>query len=220
MPSSWSQYRRPLLYVSFLVALLAITDRRSPFCLFIPTGNVPDHPTVTGQRTGISYVGTTADGIEHFQNIFYAEDTGGPNRFALPVPLKLSPGSVVDATAEGAACPQAMGDAPLPFTSGIYNVSENCLSLRIVRPAAIGASAKLPVVVWIHGGLYSAYRIALGTSSNGRKGGSILGSAYDQLYEGDGLVMQSVANRQPIIFVGMNYRLGSELLPSNIDGYI
>ncbi len=43
-------------------------------------------------------------------------------------------------------------------------------------------------------------------------GGNALGTASDQLYRPDGLLKQAKANGQPIIFVGMNYRLGSMYL--------
>ena len=109
-------------------------------------------PYVTNTRLGVSYRGTSVDGVEHFQNIFYAEDTSGSNRFAPPVPYAPPPGTTVDATAAGAWCPQGVGEAPLPFTSPIHNVSENCLSLRIARASGTVAAARLPVVVWIHGG--------------------------------------------------------------------
>ncbi|KAL9112657.1 MAG: hypothetical protein Q9187_007740 [Circinaria calcarea] len=39
-------------------------------------------------------------------------------------------------------------------------------------------------------------------------GGNALGSASDQLYRPDGLVQQASSNGQPVIFVGINYRLG------------
>lgn len=58
----------------------------------------------------------------------------------------------MDATVAGAWCPQALGPTLLPFTSPVTNVSENCLSLRIARPSGTDASAKLPVLVWMHGG--------------------------------------------------------------------
>lgn len=147
-------------------------------------------PYVRNARIGVSYRGTSTNGVEHFQNIFYAEDTSGSNRFALPVPYTPFPGTVVDATAAGAWCPQGHGGPPLPFTSPITNVSENCLTLRIARPSGIGSSARLPVLVYIHGG------------------GNALGSASDILYTPDGLVTQGRLNGQPVIYVGINYRLG------------
>ena len=40
-------------------------------------------------------------------------------------------------------------------------------------------------------------------------GGNALGSGYDQLYQPDGLVQQAKLNGQPVIWVAINYRLGS-----------
>ena len=39
-------------------------------------------------------------------------------------------------------------------------------------------------------------------------GGDALGSAYDQLYQPDGLLLQAKSNGKPVIYVGINYRLG------------
>lgn len=99
----------------------------------------------------ITYIGRHSNGIDHFQNVFYAEDTSGQNRFAPPVPIKHEKGSSIDASRSGAWCPQGTGDI-LPFTSKVVNISENCLSLRIARPHGTAPDAKLPVMVWIHGG--------------------------------------------------------------------
>lgn len=109
-------------------------------------------PEVYDGRQDIRYIGSRSSaGVEHFQNIFFAESTSGSNRFAPPVPYIPSPGSVVDASSPGAWCPQGTGDV-LPFTSRITNVSENCLSLRIARPQGTKPDAKLPVMIWLHGG--------------------------------------------------------------------
>ena len=130
-----------------LIAMLPFPTSVSSFFLS------PSNPIVRNDRSGVSYRGTCANGVDQFQNIFYAEDTSGSNRFAPPVPYMPSPGTVVDATAAGAWCPQGLGGPPLPWTSPITNVSENCLSLRIARPSGVDASAKLPVFVWMHGGM-------------------------------------------------------------------
>lgn len=117
-----------------------------PFVIGSATINVLD------TERGVQYVGKrAASGVEHFQNIFYAEDTSGQNRFAPPVPTRPAKGSIIDATLPGAWCPQGLGDV-LPFTSQVTNISENCLSLRIARPGGTRADAKLPVMVWLHGG--------------------------------------------------------------------
>ncbi|RAH75331.1 alpha/beta-hydrolase [Aspergillus aculeatinus CBS 121060] len=146
-------------------------------------------PTVTDFTRNIRYIGSRTPGVEHFQNVFYAEEPTGQRRFAPPVPVSPPKGSIIDASKPGAWCPQGVGDI-LPFTSQVNNISENCLSLRIARPSGVQRDAKLPVAVWIHGG------------------GHALGSASDILYTPDGLVRAAAAAGKPLIYVGINYRLG------------
>lgn len=180
---------------AFFLALLAVAlDSFQAFILHEYDFNLPKAifpaPVVADPRQNITYKGSLAPGVEHFQNIFYAEDTSGQNRFARPVPRRYAPGTVVDATAPGAWCPQGLGDI-LPFTSRVSNISEDCLSLRIARPrGTTGPDAKLPVMVWLH------------------SGGHALGSAYEVLYTPDGLVRQAASDGRPVIFVAVNYRLG------------
>ncbi|KAI9368166.1 Alpha/Beta hydrolase protein [Aspergillus egyptiacus] len=176
------------LFAAVAAVLLAIVAINYQDLLqrFSPTPT----PKVVDSARRITYLGSLSPaGIEHFQNIFYAEAPTGPRRFAPPVPVRPAKGTVIDATREGAWCPQGTGDI-LPFTSKVTNISENCLSLRIARPAGTQHDAKLPVVVWIHGG------------------GHALGSASDILYEPDGLVKLAAADRLPLVYVGINYRLG------------
>ncbi|KAK1146370.1 hypothetical protein N8T08_003157 [Aspergillus melleus] len=151
--------------------------------VFSPTSTVVD------PVRDIKYLGICSAGIDHFHEIFYAESPTGKKRFAPPVPVKPTRGSIVDATRPGAWCPQGTGDI-LPFTSHVANISENCLSLRIARPSGVSKNAKLPVVVWIHGG------------------GHALGSGSDILYSPDGLVKQAAADDRPLIYVAINYRFG------------
>lgn len=157
---------------------------------YLPPKFVPA-PIVTDPSQDVTYVGTrSADlSVEQFHNIFYAEDTSGPNRFAPPVPAIPPKGSVIDATTPGAWCPQGTGDV-LPFTSRVTSISENCLSLRIARLRGTGPGSKLPVAVWLHGG------------------GHALGSGEEVLYEPDGLLRQAGLDGQPLMFVAINYRLG------------
>lgn len=157
---------------------------------YLPSKLVPA-PSVTDPSRDVRYVGThSADlAVEHFHNIFYAEDTSGPNRFAPPVPATPPRGSVIDATTPGAWCPQGTGDV-LPFTSRVTNISEDCLSLRVARLRGTGPGARLPVAVWLHGG------------------GHALGSGEEVLYEPDGLLRQAGLDGRPLVFVAINYRLG------------
>ncbi|RDW83864.1 uncharacterized protein DSM5745_04190 [Aspergillus mulundensis] len=177
--------RLSLALTAIQIALIAIYFQQ-PLAEFLNP-----RPTVIDSKRGITYIGSRSShgAVEHFQNIFYAEEPTGPRRFAPPVPTNPQRGSVIDATQSGAWCPQGTGDI-LPFTSRVTNISENCLSLRIAKPTGTRGDAKLPVIVWIHGG------------------GHILNSASDILYEPDGLVKHALAKGRPVIYVGINYRLG------------
>ncbi|CAI7590119.1 unnamed protein product [Penicillium glandicola] len=171
--------------VAVLLAIVAIYYQE-----LLDTFSLSPNPKVVDSAREVTYLGSLSlVGVEHFQNIFYAEEPTGKRRFAPPVPTRPPKGSVIDATQAGAWCPQGTGDI-LPFTSRVTNISEDCLSLRIARPAGTQKDAKLPVAVWIHGG------------------GHALGSASDILYEPDGLVKLAAADGLPLVYVAINYRLG------------
>lgn len=152
-----------------------------------------DHRTFAGSivdvpHSKVTYRGITNGGVEHFQNIRYAYETSSSRRFAPPEPYEPAAGSQVDATSPGHACPQAQ-DAMPPFFAETKSISEDCLNLRIARPSGTTAEAKLPVVIWVHGG------------------GVVKGSAYDSHFEPDKLMELSVERGMPIIYVAINYRL-------------
>ena len=110
-------------------------------------------PTVHNEDKDITYHGVSDDNVDQFLGIAFAEDTGGNNRFAPPKPFIPMRGSVVDATKPGPACPQPT-EAIVPFMSNVTHQSENCLNLRITRPAELNLNENpLPVMVYIYGGL-------------------------------------------------------------------
>ncbi|KAI0100382.1 alpha/beta-hydrolase [Nemania sp. FL0031] len=146
-------------------------------------------PIVTLPQSKITYRGILRGTVEDFHNIKFADDTSGSRRFAPPKPYSPPPGSEVDATVPGPACPQTRAAIP-PFFSETPNQSEDCLNLQITRPAGTSASSeKLPVVVHITGG------------------GVVKGAADDSNYDAANLVAQSVALNKPIIHVILNWRL-------------
>ncbi|KAI1464572.1 alpha/beta-hydrolase [Daldinia caldariorum] len=145
-------------------------------------------PVVQLGESGISYKGTTRNSIEHFQNIKFAHDASGARRFAPPEPYTPPDGSEIDATTPGPACPQSKPGIP-PFFAETPEISEDCLHLRIARPAGTTKESRLPVVVWLHGG------------------GVVKGSAYDPHFDPDNLIKLSTSIKKPIIYVSLNYRL-------------
>lgn len=189
--------------VAVLLAVVAIYYQE-----FLDTLYLSPKLKVVDSARDITYLGSLSPArIEHFQNIFYAEEPTRLRRFAAPVPARPVKGSVIDATRAGAWCPQGTGDI-LPFTSSVTNISENCLSLRIARPAGTQKDAKLPVAVWIHGGESTFCEDMNAEDPDEETGGHALGSASDMLYEPDGLINLAAADELPLIYVGINYRLG------------
>ncbi|KAJ4358621.1 uncharacterized protein N0V89_003205 [Didymosphaeria variabile] len=148
-------------------------------------------------ETTVSYRGKTAASIEHFQNIKYGHDTSGSRRFAPPTPYIPDSGEI-DATLPGPACAQ-MRDAVPPFFSETPDISEDCLNLRITRPAGTKEGDKLPVVVWVAGG------------------GVVKGNANDPHFDPEKLLTLGVEIGKPVIWVSFEYRLtifGFARLPS------
>ncbi|XP_017341304.1 carboxylesterase 1D isoform X1 [Ictalurus punctatus] len=105
-----------------------------------------EHVTAKGKDTVVySYLGVP-----------FAKPPVGPLRFTAPQPAEQWKG-VRDATKQPYMCIQNRETTVELFSSvslsvEIPEVSEDCLYLNIYTPAKPGEDAKLPVMVWIHGG--------------------------------------------------------------------
>ncbi|KAJ7588057.1 extracellular triacylglycerol lipase precursor [Mycena floridula] len=119
---------------------------------------------------------------DFFGGIPFAEPPVGRLRLKPPV-LKTSittTTTTFDATSFGPACLQPNVPA--------NQMSEDCLTINILRPSGIHANASLPVLFWTYGGGYTT-----GSSSS---------------FNGSAIVAQSVTRGTPLIYVNFNYRLG------------
>jgi para-nitrobenzyl esterase len=127
--------------------------------------------------------GLRKDGLAHWRGIPYAAPPAGALRFLPPRPPPPWTGER-DATRFGPLAPQSRDPriAMMSGVSGKLAMSEDCLVLNVVSPAA--DDARRPVVVWIHGGAF------------------IMGSGSQPLYNG-----ASFAARHDIVVVTINYRL-------------
>ena len=117
------------------------------------------------------FVGARQAGIAVFRGIRY----GRAERFRAPAAAPVMR-EAVRATEPGPACPQRGKRRPQ---------AEDCLFLNIWTPAA-GSGARLPVMVWIHGGGYA------------------FGSANDPITDGHGL-----AAAGDVVVVTVNHRLNA-----------
>ena len=156
------------------------------FPLLIPATSVAAAPIIVDGK--VSYVGTQHAGVESFSSIKYGHDTGGANRFKQPRAYSYPAGTLVNATRYGAACPQKTGN-PTPSLIGLFGnvteISEDCLTIRVDRPADTAPNAKLPVMVYLYGGGYN------------------IGQAYDTAYDPNGLVRETAAKQLPVIYVAI-----------------
>jgi len=150
------------------------------------------------QTNGGAVLGAVEDGVQIFRGLPYAAAPVKELRWTPPQPVQAWQG-VRDATKFGPICPQPpFGDNPITEP-----LSEDCLFINVWSPPQ-APSAKLPVMVFIHGGAYEG------------------GSSSDPLYDGARLAKKGV------VVASLNYRLGtlgflahpalSAASPQNVSG--
>jgi para-nitrobenzyl esterase len=127
--------------------------------------------------TGGIVSGVAENGITIFKGIPFAAPPVGELRWKAPAPVTPWSG-VRKADAFAHACMQ-----PPNSQGNTAPVSEDCLYLNVWTPAT-SATAKLPVIVWVHGGGFTG------------------GSTSISMYDGTGFAKKGV------IFVSLAYRLG------------
>jgi para-nitrobenzyl esterase len=135
------------------------------------------------QTTSGAVRGLEERGANVFLGIPYAAPPFGDNRFLAPAPPDPWDG-VRDAVAYGHTAPQPHRQftlVPEPVTPG-----PDCLNLNVFSPAGAGPDAGLPVLLWIHGGGFTA------------------GSNASTWYRGEPFAARG------IVTVSINYRLGAE----------
>jgi para-nitrobenzyl esterase len=134
-----------------------------------PAAAPAGEPQVLKIRQG-TLKGQVADGVGYFLGIPFAAPPVGDLRWRPPTAAAAWSGER-DATKAGAVCQR----------------NEDCLYLNVVRPANARPGAKLPVMVWIHGGAF-----VTGTSM-GAFGGDTHGPEFA---------------KKGVIVVSANHRLG------------
>lgn len=155
----------------FLLILAAASLPSTPLA-----GKAPEARTSAGKVAG-----THEGGVDLFRGIPYAAPPLGERRWRSPQPAAPWQG-VLDASAFQHDCMQT----PFPFDEAPLRTipAEDCLYLNVWKPASARKGAKLPVLVWIHGGAF------------------ITGGTSPAIYDG------SAFAKSGVVFVSFNYRLG------------
>ncbi|EXJ59992.1 triacylglycerol lipase [Cladophialophora yegresii CBS 114405] len=172
-----------LAKVSFILPLVLLSFPDTSYSLLITRQAGP--PSVTLHNG--SYHGTQNPtyGQDFFLGMPFAQPPVGDLRFRNPVSLNTTWTGTKNATQYGHAC---YGYGSDDWVLG-NPVSEDCLTINVVRPTGTKPNAQLPVGVWIYGG------------------GAYMGSSLDPRYNLSFIVEQSVQMGKPFIGVSLNYRL-------------
>jgi para-nitrobenzyl esterase len=157
-----------------LVAALVIGDT--------PAEAAPERGALV--RTDAGWVrGHVAAQDVTFSGIPYAAPPVGERRWTPPLPARPWRG-VRDATVPGSPCPRLGSDSGSGSGQPVTVVGdEDCLYLNVTVPRGARPGARLPVMVWVHGGEFA----------------SGAGSEYDG---------SRLATAGDVIVVTVNYRLG------------
>jgi para-nitrobenzyl esterase len=141
------------------------------------------NPVVTTEYGKVR--GSVADGVQTFLGIPYAAPPFGVNRLLPPQPVEPWSG-VRDGFSYGPKPPQLPypPQVALLFPPELTGSGENCLTLNVWSPD-LGA-ARLPVMVWIHGGVFE------------------IGTSATAWYDGGHFA------RDGIVCVTINYRVGAD----------
>ncbi|TQN66741.1 Lipase 1 [Colletotrichum shisoi] len=177
-----------------LSLLAALSTACATASALVPRQVVPDNTTTTtGAASTVdlkngSYHGvySSSYGQDMFLGIPYAQPPVADLRFRPPQPLNASWNGTRNATEYSPLC---FGYGSDTWVLGNH-VSEDCLTINVVRPHGVAAAdAKLPVALWIHGG------------------GLTNGGSADPRYNLSFIVEQGVRMGTPFVAASINYRL-------------
>ncbi|KAJ7480304.1 extracellular triacylglycerol lipase precursor [Mycena galericulata] len=150
------------------------------FSLLTSVALVNGAPTVLLGNTTLIGLDLASFKEDFFGGIPFAEPPLGNLRLRRPVLKPFLEQGTFNATSFGASCLQE--GLPLDI------ISEDCLTINVLRPTGTPANAKLPVMFWTYGGGFDTGLAAFTNASE--------------------LVAQSVARGTPVIYVNFNYRVG------------
>ncbi|OBZ67058.1 Lipase 1 [Grifola frondosa] len=165
------------------------------FVLFFISSSIASSPTVTLNGTSLVGKQNVIPGRgeqDFFGGIPFAEPPLGSLRFSPPVPKYNLGVPTFNASEYGFLCLQSS-----PFGGPPSIMSEDCLTINVLRPSGVHEGSQLPVMVWIGGLGYTVYNP----------------DKYDPMP----LVLYSVERGTPVVFVSFNYRQGPLGFPLGIE---
>lgn len=158
--------------------LLATT----PLILGVTLGSRADQLVTTTYGAVQGAFSNLESGVTVYKGIPFATPPVGELRWTAPTPPANWSG-VLNATSFGADCAQTYSALGL-FSSGSYDISEDCLYLNVWTPSNATSTSKLPVFLWIYGGRFEG------------------GAGSVPTYDGSHLAAKD------IVVVTFNYRMG------------
>ncbi|KAG3152134.1 hypothetical protein PI126_g10652 [Phytophthora idaei] len=153
--------------------------------MLFASASAADPPAVTVKNG--SYYGVYQENYDQdlFLGMPYAQPPVGDLRFRIPESLNTTWSEPKNATEYSPEC-YGYGSDQWVLDNVI---SEDCLTINVVRPSGISKDAKLPVGFWIHGG------------------GLYQGGSRDPRYNLSYIVIEAAEAGTPFIGVSFNYRL-------------
>ncbi|KAF4919606.1 Lipase 1 [Colletotrichum viniferum] len=185
LPSVGSSWHGANLFASLL---LATASRASPLPLNETlTVSIPSYGSFTGTTLNSTTSGyPLSKPIHAWYGIDYATQPIGDLRFSVTGWPPAFNGTR-DAKVYGKVCIQEPGNSNLvTYIKTDLEYGEDCLNLNVYRSAGVSIEKKLPVLIWIHGGLF-------------RNGAGII-------FDGASFVASSP---EPVMVVTFNYRLAA-----------
>jgi para-nitrobenzyl esterase len=173
-----SRHSRIPLLLTVLTALSFSLTSAPVSATPAPDGREAGHRPLVKAPAG-TLRGVRIDRADAFLGVPYAAAPISDLRFAPPAPPSRWKGTR-DANKQAPACLQFAPGGVRPTQA----TSEDCLYLDVYRPHEISRSAKLPVIVWVHGGGFT---------------------------QGTGVIYggEALSTRTRSIVVSINYRLGA-----------